>query len=829
MKLDLEKICLSIREMAINSGNLWLPDFLSEDLPEGTEFPHAALAPLCGSWFQSFIDHPQIASLLTGAAYFSALCVASGSMDLDEGILDGICNYCIQTLAEHWKQGGNEVASAFRQFWGLLLLPSRKEPKKPLSEFDMDNALESMIVSNMQGDAMEYQAGLLRALQIDFEPLNASYEKIRRAHQEKIHAHYQTGFIYLLGEYPFNEFYIPPTLERSIKFTSPFDTEDWTNIFDKYNIIYVIGAPGSGKSLFLQNILNNYSQMDFNFSTDYLVIYCDLKTFYTNGDSNKKSIPDFLQESIINTLGMDEREISLDFILYHLHLGRCLVLLDALDEVPKSKRLTLHKKAATYFKTAHPNNKVCITSRARGFLPQEDITVLKIPALTGQDIAAYIDRMIALGKFKKQDKATFLQQAQALIEKHFLNSFLVLSLLVNIYKAEKELPENKINLYKKCFEYIAKKREEETARINYDWKAIVPMMKDSTFINLAVLAAPNNANISREQVEKMLLNLYKNKYMDEAEAEHAVREFLEFCAARTELFILSNSEDQYRFFHRSFFEYFYSRHIVQQPSVADMYKLMTHFDVDSEVFELTVALVKEENERKYQDLIDYIFSQIDREFSLAQPKFMAFSILTLSMQVIDDIQYQKRYFDIVVEHPVLMNTKRIQSLNQDLITLGIQTVIGNSADAAERFCRVYHDYYIGAVMDSIDPIDVALSDISLDPFVIEPPVFGDPAEKPLIDPPLFTVENTEKFYWDRTVDPHPFYLDAYPPQAADALQEEVLHWNLPQIRAFLKRLPKNVKKRRRNFNDMMGLEPEARERLWRDLTGRALPESEPDA
>lgn len=173
---------------------------------------------------------------------------------------------------------------------------------------------------------------------------------------------------------------------------------------------------------------------------------------------------------------------------------------------------------------------------------------------------------------------------------------------------------------------------------------------------------------------------------------------------------------------------------------------------------------------------------------------MAFSILTLSMQVIDDIQYQKRYFDIVVEHPVLMNTKRIQSLNQDLITLGIQTVIGNSADAADRFCQVYHDYYIGTILDSIDPMDVVLSDLSLDPFIIEDPVFsGDPAENPTFDIPSLTVENTEKFVWDRTTEPHPFYLGAYPSQAADALQEEVLHWERPQIQAFLKKIPRTSK------------------------------------
>ena len=51
-----------------------------------------------------------------------------------------------------------------------------------------------------------------------------------------------------------------------------------------------------------------------------------------------------------------------------------------------------------------------------------------------------------------------MKQNKKLIDKVFLNSFLVLSLLVNIYKSEKELPENKLELYQKCFEYISNKR-----------------------------------------------------------------------------------------------------------------------------------------------------------------------------------------------------------------------------------------------------------------------------------------------------------------------------------------------------------------------------------
>jgi len=110
----------------------------------------------------------------------------------------------------------------------------------------------------------------------------------------------------------------------------------------------------------------------------------------------------------------------------------------------------------------------------------------------------------------------------------FLNNFLVLSLLVNIYKAEKELPENKIDLYKKCFEYIAKKREEEKSKTGYNWKNIYPLMKDSTFINLSILAAPNNRDVERKQIETLLLNQYKTNIEMKRKQNVRLRNFWSF-------------------------------------------------------------------------------------------------------------------------------------------------------------------------------------------------------------------------------------------------------------------------------------------------------------
>lgn len=466
--------------------------------------------------------------------------------------------------------------------------------------------------------------------------------------------------------------------------------QNWTHILDTKDIIYVIGGAGYGKSLFLRNLINNYTKLSMDGREEYLVIYCDLKTYYTNGNTNKKTMIDFFQESMINKAGIEN--ITKEFIEYYLERGRCLFLLDALDEVPKDVRGDLHKKIVTFFATCNSSNKVCITSRNRGFIPQQDIEVFEILPLTDKDINDYIDKMIGLKKFKKSDKETFMKQAEALIKKGFLNNFLVLSLLVNIYKAEKELPENKIDLYKKCFEYIAKKREEEKSKIGYNWNNIYPLMKDSTFISLSVLAAPNNKDIIRNDVEELLLRKYKTKYADEITAEQAINEFLEFCSNRTELFVPSAVDDKYKFFHRSFFEYFYSRYIHQQASVEQMYDLMSKFDIDSEVFELSVALVKEDNEEKYQNLIEYIFQKVVEDFSSDNYNGTAFGVLTLAMQVIDDAYFIRKYYDLVLEYSSLMTQQQVLHLNQRLIRTWIGKNIENDEEKKVKFIEAFKSH-----------------------------------------------------------------------------------------------------------------------------------------
>ena len=193
---------------------------------------------------------------------------------------------------------------------------------------------------------------------------------------------------------------------------------------------------------------------------------------------------------------------------------------------------------------------------------------------------------------------------------------------------------------------------------------------------------------------------YKIKYPDEASTENAIREFLEFCSNRTELFVAASSDERFKFFHRSFFEYFYSRYINQQSSVDTMYTLMSAFDIDSEVFELTVALVKEENELKYQELIKYIFLKVEEEFNTSNTyscKCIAFGILTSAMQVIDDDYFIKSYFDLIIKYHHLMKSKTIALLNQRLISMWIEKACKNDQLRnmfLEKYCQFCIDFII---------------------------------------------------------------------------------------------------------------------------------------
>lgn len=124
---------------------------------------------------------------------------------------------------------------------------------------------------------------------------------------------------------------------------------------------------------------------------------------------------------------------------------------------------------------------------------------------------------------------------------------------------------------------------------------------------------------------------------------------------RPELFVNSNEEGKFKFFHRSFFEYFYSKFITRSQQPEDIYNLFLQFDVDSEVFELTISIVKNVDEEKYQDILKYIFNMVKQDLESLKVSLIQLNILTLIMQIVDDEKYKDMYFYLFIEYKNIIN------------------------------------------------------------------------------------------------------------------------------------------------------------------------------
>lgn len=674
-------------------------------------------------------------------------------------VTDLMCNY-IDYIALGKIQKGKKnfltkdqlvnylVENAYRQYSDQLTIPDRHQIGSFFDEFfeciekfyfDVLTGSEKSVVFLINQRLERMEVLLKSSLKCEIEERKTDMAEVSQKYSEILKRNHQSVFVYGFRDLKLDAFYIPGEMVKKagivwknhereliiektdVKYQAPehviksrefrmlsnyihditiIEPEKFSyrELFREQNIIYVIGGPGYGKSLLLKNFVINYEKVNILHNKGYIVIYCDLKNYLRFSDGRPYPISSFFVESMIEESGLSSKEINEEFLNYYLRTGRCLILLDALDEVPGQHRQKLHKKIVNYLLEFNPNNKICITSRSRGFIPNQDVEVFEILPLNRSQIEDYLNKMIKLNYFSRQNKEAFLEQAQVLIDKGFLNSFLILSLLVSIFRSEKKLPRTKVELYGKCFSYIARERElEKTSdQEKYNWNDVSKLMKDVTFIELARLACPNNRSIDEEEIVGRLTRLYAKKFGTEARAEEAVMEFLKFCSERTELFVPAANEKQYKFFHRSFFEYFYSKYIVRLKTAREMVRELKKFGSDAEVCELTIAMLKNDDEERYQELIEYLFTLVKKDFADNKKKPQIFNILTLVMQDVDDVLYIREYGDLFLTYSEQFSVKSYRSLGEDgfseywkIISVLLENYISSFPERADHIFDLY--------------------------------------------------------------------------------------------------------------------------------------------
>ncbi|MEF2243818.1 NACHT domain-containing protein [Paenibacillus sp. IITD108] len=530
------------------------------------------------------------------------------------------------------------------------------------------------------------------------EIANINFEQIRIDYVKNLKARYKKSHVYGIDRLDLTEFYIFPKFfieqrieDNSITINSQSKIIDWQNSLNISNIISIIGGPGFGKTLFLKNLINNFEDLNIFEGSNLLPIYCNLKE-YTNFSKKKSSaysIEDYLVDSMIFNTGIDNNLITKDFLRYYINSGRCLLLFDALDEVDVEEREHISEIIVSFFKTSNKNNKVCITTRERGLIPETPV-VLRVLPIKKTEIESYLRKMSIINKFDSEDIPLFLSQCESLIQRGFLTNFLMVALMVNIFKSERELPENKIQLYKSCTDYISRKREINDKRVTYKYDLIRTLIgNDLTFEELSFLCKRTNKEADRIAIEKCLSKAYRTLYLDGNQLLNAIDEFLTFCSERTELFV-QGSEDHYKFFHRSFFEYFYAKHIIKTHNNNELFEELLNFTADSELFELTIALLKNEYYGRYQEFLDHIFYICETTETIKEIPIVVTMLLEF-MVVADEEYYWKRFYGLCFGDKELLSYLDDES---DKV-YNVLTRFGDVNTLYENLVRYYKTHVIG--------------------------------------------------------------------------------------------------------------------------------------
>lgn len=514
-----------------------------------------------------------------------------------------------------------------------------------------------------------------------------NYGLLEQKYIKLLKDNYKTTSVYGLDILDMEKFYIFPRLsyyDREKKLLS-----GWESLFENGNIITIIGGPGYGKTTFLKNIILNFHKLTCLNSKKSVPVYCDLKNYSTWAYNNPKySITDFLLDSLLNSQ-KGVQNIDSNFIEYLLNNGKGLFLFDAVDEVKKEVRDELYLNLVSFFKNQNPLNQVIFTTRVN--ISNSDIdSIFSICSLNSTEAKSYLQKlkMNNIINYSNSDITKFIAKVNPLINSSFVTSFLMLTMLHSIFKTEQEIPETKSKLYGKCVEQVVRKRERNKNKADYDFEKFNYILdQDHTFQLLAKLGMPLNKNVHEDVILKLLSEEYSVFFDSQASAYNSSKVFLEFCDNRTDLYVVGTIQDTFKFYHRSFFDYYVVKYIISMTN--DPFKqinLLATFPSDSEVFELFPQLLKEYNYNQYINFFhiimkNYDFSyQVEEAISQIYVNIQEINLVTTYLDlIINNSDYSKQSFRvaesiyrIIKKYPLELSnyTSKIIEDNSFDITLG---------------------------------------------------------------------------------------------------------------------------------------------------------------
>ena len=466
------------------------------------------------------------------------------------------------------------------------------------------------------------------------------------------------------------------------------------DFFKINNKIVLIGAAGLGKSTTLNYLFCNYETL---YDDRPLKIKINLKDYAKElTDSDKDLLwclaTDFKKKTKRVKADLIDIETELE---KYLESGKCLVILDALDEIPtQSAREDVRTEIANFCELYYLNRFI-ISTREVGYLKNrfdDSFFHIRINSFNDFQIREYSKKWYYF-IHQKNDDSSFLNKfskevARANCETLIRNP-IILVLALNIFDVEKCLPNRRVEFYRECVETFLTLRESRKNVVELSNKVKNILNSSSVLPGIAnymysMYNDKENYRFSFDELKKSVF--FALEIDDELTWGTAVIDYLDYLVNRTEL-ISEKDENVFDFAHKTFYEYFLAVYFAKEYQVDKLILLLQKWIGDSNYDELArliiEVVIQKDDHYQHNELILFLLDYTDNN----DKAFEKLSILEeLYSSNLLGIKYHSQYFKLILK---MASIQAPNSMTRRWFYANVTSEVCDIPSLAKLFCNNY--------------------------------------------------------------------------------------------------------------------------------------------
>ncbi|MDX2071859.1 MAG: NACHT domain-containing protein [Haliscomenobacter sp.] len=445
------------------------------------------------------------------------------------------------------------------------------------------------------------------------------------------------------------------------------------NLFRDNNKIVLLGNAGAGKSslikyISLQILKNNENAIGLKSIENYIPIIVPINEYNKYKTQMKGGVLEFIFDCL-----KSKYQVAVEDFLFLIEMVRnekTIVFFDGLDEVFDISERNEIKEDIDLFSKKHVNSIIIVSSRYESYQEvffDSTFTVYGVNQFNEEKILNFVSKWFKIEHEEREENVGKFILALQNIPLELKSNPLLLTLILLIYKYEKDLPKSKLDIYESCTKTLIERRDEKEKKldISSNIKNKLSLLSVLAFWQYKIQSKQSDEVLSHNNVKKLLISYMVDKRIieDLAEAETNAETFLEFAKLRSIYF-------ENNFTHKTFLEYLTA------------YYIYANFQIKGKLEERNEILTRNLSNSFWYIVIELFILKVDKE--------------SLDSEIIDDLMIVLLNYNeedsLKILLPIIPNLKNIRvSIKRTLIERGINCCLEFIVDG-EKGNYVLFDY-----------------------------------------------------------------------------------------------------------------------------------------